>query len=104
MSAERASKEELIEYWCFQKTLESYCFGEECGRGERCPIWRSDGAAFVAELAHLCPHEAVRRAMEGIRDMLRGKPIAYYYYSLTDDEYDEVMREVEERLARRERS
>jgi len=93
---ERAPREELVRFWMFQRLLDEYCFGRVCGRWEGCPIWCYDGAAFRTELAHLCPHEAVRRAMRAISEMSRGKPAIYY--SLTGEEYEEVMREVEGRL------
>jgi len=65
-------------------------------RWEGCPIWCEGGAAFRTELAHLCPHETVRRAMRAISEMSRGK--SAIYYSLTGEEYDAVMKEVERRL------
>ena len=42
------------------------------------------------------PHEAVRGAMRAISEISRSK--LAIYYSLTGEEYEEVMREVEGRL------
>ena len=92
----KAPREELVRFWSLQRLLDEYCFGRGCGGWEGCPIWCEDGAAFMIELAHLCPHEAVRRAMRAISEMSRGK--SAIYYSLTGEEYEEVMREVERRL------